>query len=206
MLFGSLTKITTPLLGGTTTAAASSQVQAKIPEKTTAESSIPPASQTAPTPLASPPGVVFDLSEAAAQIVAASTPTTGAAAPMADSPTPTEPPAFAPTAMAAAAGIAAIAPAVSSAPPAAPVSVPAATAPLRAAARADVAPPTAHTAPKAEPDEEARARALAIQAQDRSQLLSLARQLSETRADPLAALSVGAADDRSDDRSAGIAA
>lgn len=58
----------------------------------------------------------------------------------------------------------------------------------------------------ADPDEEARARALAIQAQDRNQLLSLADRLSETRAESVASLTASARSDPADGKSSELAA
>ncbi|SNR41528.1 hypothetical protein SAMN06265378_103359 [Paracoccus sediminis] len=204
MLLGSITKFSSSLLGG------------KSPVPVAA----PPApAQAAPAPRAdapsagSTPGVIFDLSETAQKAAsdALSAPDGGLATTTATAPqSPPSP------GMAVAAGIAAVgavqpAPAPEPRPAAQPAtgsgpSSMSANAAIRAKA------PDVGTAARsldkaaADPDEETQARALAIQAQDRSRRQGLAEQLSQAKADPLSALSATSRDNPLDGPSADAAA
>lgn len=142
------------------------------------------------------PGVVFDLSDSALQAAASSG---GAPGPEALA-TASAPPPFLPSGLTIAAEIAAVqAPREVPAASRPVASIPAGALPATPAAgpakTADAAASPIRPAIQADADEEARARALAIQAQERGKLLSLVEQLADAGTEPPVALDGPAGDD-----------
>lgn len=187
MLHGSLNTVVTSLPGGKTLpSTAAAPAQANAAER--AEKAAEKAARDTPPAATTTPGVIFDLSEAALQAVAAAsaTPDSQAGATAATA-VPQAPPPFLPAGLTIATEIAA-------------ANVPAATATTASAATSQSTAATSATAAgaasaavqetalaasstkveeAADPDEEARARAHAIQAQEGEQVLSLVEQLAE---------------------------
>ncbi|MCZ0960548.1 hypothetical protein [Paracoccus benzoatiresistens] len=211
MLFDTLNNLlSAPLRGKSlpTTAAAPAQANAAARAAQEAEAQ---ASQTAPagSSASTTPGVIFDLSEAALQAVAGSSASNGQASTIAaTAAVPQVPPSFPPAGVTIAAEIAAVTAPRDVSPQAA--AVPTSTSPALSTAgtaasagvqEAGTATSSDKAREAADPDEEARARAHAIQAQERNQVLSLVEQLSEAKAEPLAALTAPAEEAASDNTS-----